>query len=275
MATSFTPAAVAVQRLSLDEPQKLAIEVGDVATKPTDPSEFNVIETNEKFVQERYAGELSGALGSGEVNRRRTVYYFDTYRGVETTSADLPVIYGFSVRLALTITSDDADLKLGGLPWIAAEAQLGRTTAATQVSIQGWGGEFTPKLTPSFNVDSYPEVMEYFQDVVETVFKDSNKAHLKPKVLFVTKEETNHERDFRWAAGTTFALDSIADGRNLATAITRSEWPVDTPEVAAMIDTYRHSLETADRDQRPDDVQRRQAASLLGNMRITNRGMAG
>jgi hypothetical protein len=151
------------------------------------------------LAQEQYNLEESAALTLGfslanlapNVSHDVLVYQVARYKDIAATDGNT-YRFGIAVEATIVVTVDKFQ---GGLtlPAIAANVQLGHSTASSDLSVRGYAFQAATAITlppwGSFDVDSYTDFEKAIDDIVAKVLFDAN--NIKPVLLATSAPPLN------------------------------------------------------------------------------------
>ena len=220
-----------------------------------------------------FDGQVAGALGFAistiRFSGRQRVLISEFSRSKEVGPPGKSVRYGVAVRLLVQVTQTELNANLS-LPIVAAQAQMGLTSASSSLSVHGYVGNLSGKILPDqdFNVESYVALMHSVAELQDIV--TNNVQHIRPVLLEVPDVVVDLLQERQKAIGVVWALSNIADGRSYAQAMNKFALPPDAV-ISAIQNTYRDLLGTDSHDAKPWNEIQQKAELELGKLRLRRR----
>lgn len=205
---------------------------------------------------------------SGGYNRRVVVLERVAFKEIDRPSAVHH--WGYAIRLAVTVSKMDANLKLA-LPVLAASAQLGQIEASWIMQVIGLAGPRIDEvsITPSeLNVETFVLAKQSLTNLIAAV-RDPSTQLVAQEVGRIGHGDIMQLEYIR-AVGRAYALGRIYRRRRLADALAEIEGGIEgLREVIA--DTYREFAGLSDQTTQPSPEAQRRAAALLNGVTVEPR----
>jgi hypothetical protein len=268
-----------VQNLGTDTAEGRLAAVAQCSDPPKSADKLGAERQREQFFSSQMAASLGLPVGSITGAADTQTFILEHSRTEECPAPDgTRVLYGVCVRLVVEFSNMSAEIKVGGLPSIAAAAQLGQTRSSVALDVVGYRPGIPPSLileAEPITVENYAKVLDNYNKLRRHVFGDT--ANLEPKRIGVIQEAGVGADANDAAFGRLWALGQIANGESCMSA-TGSLSKINKSEVArrAATDVYREiANDEACSANRPDLIAKAKATSAVGNWRLKQPGPFG
>jgi hypothetical protein len=238
--------------------------LGETPPKPDDLGEL-LVSTYELSVEA--AGKLNipivGSV-SGGASRRVVVYEWTRFKEIEDELGGIDR-WGFAVRFCVTVSKMNADTSLA-LPFIAAEAQLGRLEASWTMQVRGLQG---PKIDgavlppKSLDVETFVLARQSLADIIGAL--SDSKTKITP--LYLLRINPPQQADeYAKMAKKTYIVAALASERN-------SNWVAEKLGMSVSASELINQVYTdfdAEIGQRPNSVAVAKARRALDGIQVKN-----
>jgi len=243
------------------------LESKTLGVTPPKPDELGELLVSTYDLSVEAAGKLNipvvGSV-SGGASRRVVVYEWTRFTEIEDEQGGIDR-WGFAIRFCVTVSKMNAEATLA-LPFIAAEAQLGRLEASWTMQVRGLQG---PKIDgsvlppKSLDVETFVLARQSLTDIIGAL--SDSKTKITP--LYLLRINPPQESDeYSKMAKKIYIVAALANERN-------SNWVVEklsTSPSASDLVTQVYSDFDAEIGQRPNSVAVAKARKALDGVQVRN-----
>lgn len=234
---------------------------------PPQPDELGELLVSTYDLSVEAAGKLNipivGSVNGGTA-RRVVVYEWTRFTEYEDEDGGIDR-WGFAIRFCVTVNKITAETSLK-LPFLAAEAQLGRIEASWTMQVRGLQGpKIDSSILPpkSLDVETFVLARQSLKDVVSAL--SDTKTKITPLYLLRINPPLE-EDEYTTQAKSTYVVAALAKARN-------SNWVIQklgsTTSVTALV-TQIYTDFDAELGQRPNTVSVAKARRALDGVQVKN-----
>lgn len=266
------PVSITVENSFLSGPADVSPNLDEEVDAEVEPlptaEDLGELESRTYDLSVEAAGKLKipviGDVGGGG-SRRVVVYEWTRFTNRDTPDGGVDR-WGYTIRFCVTVSKLNSSSTIT-LPFLAAEAQLGRIEASWTMQVRGLRGpQIDAAVLPpeSLDVETFVMARKSMQEIVAAVSDEHTSIH--PVLLFHTPplgEADSYEK----SALTTFVLAALAKGKRSDWVLSRMRDTNSARELVAQV--YSHF--GAELGGSPSRDSRRKAEGALQGVQVSLR----